>query len=139
MKFFLCSILLLTHQAWADCQKDPAADYAKEFEADSKEVILSFSQDLSGKGFLLHLLAAKSSCGAKSCEYAGYIKDVQNCFHRVLSFTGSFELGKPEGNGLKNLVVHEPQENGQRLSCEWVYRPELRQMHKLPATCKFQK
>lgn len=138
MKILILMFLFSFSSVFATCETDPAKNYAAEYGTDPSDVILNFEQDLSGKGFNLYLLASKSSCGAKSCEYGGYVKDTKGCFSRVISFTGSFELGKMQASGLKSLIIKQFIENGKIHSCEWHYQPMFNKMVQFHPTCRFQ-
>jgi hypothetical protein len=136
MRFFFIFSVLICSSSWATCLRNPGEDYATQYDIDPQEILYSFDVPLGKKGSELLLLAGKSSCGARSCEYAGYVKDKKGCFYRVIAFTGSFQAGTKQSNGLKSLVVHLPMEDGARLSCEWVYRPIARVMTQVPSSCQ---
>ncbi len=126
----------MTSSVYSECLRDPSKDYAQQFEIDVRPNLLSIPIKLSTKGPEILMLAEKSSCGAHSCEYAGYVKDAEGCFYRVITFMGSFELGLEGPIGLKSIVVHESQLDGSRKSCDWNYNILRKVMVQSPSTCK---
>ncbi len=121
------------------CEKDPTIDYRSLYQTTKNGPLIGFDLNLNDKGVVLKILASEASCGGRSCEYAGYVKDSNGCYLRVLFFHGSIKLGSANADGLKKIITVERPEPGKTQECEWDYDISSRQMTRLLTTCKITK
>jgi hypothetical protein len=138
MKLLLIGLIsFISFSSWARCDLSLQKDYSTLYNWKMDEPMLLVKQELA-KGVILHLVAAKASCGATGCEYAGYLEK-KGCPERVISFTGSSELGTVGPFGLKSIKVMTVHEKGAKKTCDWVFDPSIGKMQVQIYSCKLQK
>ena len=116
-----------------DLKKDYEEVYGKDVDREYSLIDLKLNESLT-----LKLVTAKLSCGAKACEYVGFLKNESDCLIRVIDFKGSFELGNVEANGIKSILVHQPLKENDEMICLWSYKIYLNKFERIAESCKVQ-
>ena len=125
------SLLASENNCIRDLKKDYEEVYGKDVDREFSLVDLKLNDSLT-----LNLVTAKLSCGAKACEYVGYLKESNDCFKRVIDFKGSFELGNIEGSGIKSILIHQPLKENNEMVCLWSYKSYLNKFERIAESCK---